>query len=98
MDEVANETPTVLLADADVLIDYRESNLDVLKEVGRRVARLAVLSEVLEEVRNLTRKKCMSLGIAVIDVEVPTLEAAAAVKASVSFKERLCFVVCQERG
>ena len=46
--DVANEPPTVLLADADVLIDYRESDLSVLKEVGRRIGRLTVLSEVAE--------------------------------------------------
>ena len=76
MGEVANELPTVLLADADVLIDYRESDLDVLKEVGRNVGRLAVLSEVLDEVRGLTRRRCRSLGIEVVDVETPTLQAA----------------------
>lgn len=97
MGEVANETPTMLVADADAL-DYRESDLDVLTEAGRRIAQLAVLPDVLEEVRNLTPKKCESLGIKVIDVEMRTLEAAAAVEASVSFKERLCLVVCQEQG
>ena len=98
MGEVANEAPTVLLADADVLIDYRESDLDVLKEVGRRVAQLAVLSEVLDEVRKLTRQKCASLGIEVIDVGMPTLKAAAEVKAPISFNDCLCFRVCLERG
>ena len=49
MGEVAaDEAPTVLLADADVLIDYREADLPVLKEVGTHVARLAVLSETLD--------------------------------------------------
>ena len=43
MGEVANEPGTVLLADADVLIDYREADLDVLKVVGRNIGRLAVL-------------------------------------------------------
>ena len=87
MGEVANDAPTTLLADADVLIDYRESDLDVLKDVGRRVGRLAVLSEVLDEVRGLTRRKCASLGMEVIDVETPTLLAAAEVKAPVSFND-----------
>ena len=96
MGEVANEAPTVLLADADVLIDYCESELEVLKDVGRRIGRLAVLSEVLDEVRNLTRK-CANLGIEVIDVEMPTLNAAAEMKTGMSFNDRLCFLVCLER-
>ena len=97
MGDVANEPPTVLLADADVLIDYRDSDLSVLKEVGRRIGRLAVLSEVLKEARGLTRRKCASLGIDVIDVEMPTLQAAVEVDAPISFNDRLCFVVCLER-
>ena len=75
MGEVTNAAPTVLLADADVLIDYCESDLEVLKDVGRRIGRLAVLSEVLDEVHNLTRRKCANLGIGVIDVEMPMLNA-----------------------
>ena len=98
MGEVASEAQTVLLADADVLIDYRDSDLAVLKEVGKRVGRLIVLSEVLAEVRRLTRKKCTNLGIEVIDVETPTLLAAAQVKTRISFNDRLCFLVCLERG
>ena len=98
MGEVANDPPTVLLADADVLIDYRESDLDVLKDVGRNIGRLAVLYEVLDEVHGLTKQKCESLGIEVIEVELPTLEAAAEVKPPLSFNDGLCFVVCQERG
>ena len=98
MGEVANESPTVLLADADVLIDYRESDLDVLKDVGRNIGRLAVLYEVLDEVHGLTRRKCESLGIEVIEVELSTLEVAAEVKPPVSFNDGLCFAVCQERG
>ena len=43
MGEVTNEAPTVLLADVDVLIDYCESDLEILKDVGRRIGRLAVL-------------------------------------------------------
>lgn len=38
--------PTVLLADADVLIDYRESVLAILGLVGQHVGRVAVLPSV----------------------------------------------------
>ena len=54
--------------------------------------------EVLDEVHGLTRRKCESLGIEVVEVEMPTLEAVAEMKPPLSFNDRLCFVVCQERG
>ena len=99
MGEVAgNAAPTVLLADADVLIDYRDSDLKVLKEVGRHVARMAVLAETLKEVRRVTKRQCMALGIEIVEPETPALIAAGEVDAPVSYNDRLCFLVCRERG
>lgn len=43
----------LLLADADVLIDYRDSELDVLRLVSRHMAPMAVVSQVLAQVRGL---------------------------------------------
>ena len=37
------DMPAVLLADADVLIDYRESDLTILKLVAEHVGRVAVI-------------------------------------------------------
>ena len=89
-------TRTVLLADADVLIDYRDSELAVLGLVGRHVGRVAVLSSVLEEVRDLTAAECKRLGIGIIEVETDRLLAATEIESRVSFNDRLCLVVCRE--
>ena len=61
--------PTVLLADADVLIDYRESELAILGLVGQHVGRVAVLPSVLDEVEGVTATECAELGIEVVEVE-----------------------------
>ena len=99
MGEVApDDAPTVLLADADVLIDYRESDMSVLKEVGARIARVAVLSHTLDEVHDVTREDCALLDIDVIEVETQMLLAAAEGEAQVSFNDNLCFLVCRERS
>lgn len=98
MGEVAADgAPKVLLADADVLIDYREADLSILKEVGTHVARLAVLSETLKEVRGLRRSTCAALGIDVIEPETSTLIEATQQDTRVSFNDRLCLVVCREQ-
>ncbi len=44
---------TVLLADADVLIDYRESESGILELVAVHVGLVAVLTPVLAEVRGV---------------------------------------------
>ena len=92
------DIPAVLLADADVLIDYRESDLTILKLVAEHVGRVAVIPPVLDEVRGITAKDCRRLGIEVVEVETEQMLRAAEVEASVSFTDRLCLVVCGEEG
>jgi predicted nucleic acid-binding protein len=87
---------TVLLADADVLIDYRESELGILELVVEHVGRVAVLAPVLGEVRGVTAAQCARLGIEVVEVETERMLQAADVDSSVSFNDRLCLVVCRE--
>ena len=91
-------TPAVLLADADVLIDYRESELTILELVAQHLGRLAVLSCVLDEVRGVTPAQCARLGIEIIEVETERMLRAAEVESSVSFNDRLCLIVCREEG
>ena len=90
--------PTVLLADADVFIDYRESELAVLTLVTRHVGRLAIIPSVLEEVKGVTATECAQLGVEVVEVETGQMLRAMKVKSGVSFNDRLCLVVCQETG
>ena len=49
MGELNQAAPTVLLADADVLIDYRDSELEVLKLIGQHVGPVTVLSHLRHE-------------------------------------------------
>lgn len=88
--------PTALLADADVLIDYRESELSVLGLAGQHVGPLKVLSAVLKEVRGVTAADCARLGIEVVEAETGRMIQAAAISSRVSFNDRLCLATCLE--
>lgn len=90
--------PTVLLADADVLIDYRESELAILGLVEQHVGRVAVLPSVLAEVESVTATECAALGIEIVEVETERMLRAAEIESRVSFNDRLCFVTCLEEG
>ncbi len=90
--------PPVLLADADVLIDYRESELAILNLVVQHLGQVAVVPSVLEEVRSVTAAQCARLGIEVIEVSTALMLQAAQVESNVSFNDRLCLVVCREEG
>ncbi len=89
---------TGLLADADVLIDYRDSKLEVLKLVTQSVGQIAVLTHVLDEVRGVSVSQCRRYGIEVVEVETEQMLAAGEVESNVSFNDRLCLVTCKERG
>ncbi len=91
-------TPSVLLADADVLIDYRESELAILNLVVQHLGQVAVVPSVLEEVRGVTAAQCSRLGIEVVEVSTALMLQATQVESSVSFNDRLCLVVCREEG
>ena len=90
--------PTVLLADADVLIDYRDSEMAIMELVARHIGRVVVLAPILDEVRDFTATECEQLGIEVIEVETDRLLRAADVESRISFNDRLCLVVCRDEG
>ena len=74
----------------------RESDLTILSLVAEHVGRVAVISLVLDEVRGVSATDCRRLGVEVINVETERMLQAADVKASVSFTDCLCLVVCRE--
>ena len=77
---------SVLLADADVLIDYLKSEFAILSLVAEYVGRVVVLEQVLGEVRGLTAGQCERSGIDVIAAETERMLQAAAVESNVSFQ------------
>ena len=89
---------TVLLTDADVLIDYRESEIKILELVVQHMGRVVVLAPVLDEVQGVTPAQCAQLGIEVVEVETEQLVRASEVESRVSFNDRLCLVACREEG
>ena len=89
---------TVLLADADVLIDYRESEIKILELVVQHIGRVVVLAPVLDEVQGVTLAQCAQLGIEVVEVETEQLVRASEVESRVSFNDCLCLVACREEG
>lgn len=86
---------TTLLADANVLIDYRDArDRAILSLVTERLGPLVVVSTVLDEVRKLETEDCARLGIGIIEATTKQLLRAGRLEAPVSFNDRVCFVVC----
>lgn len=86
----------ILLADADVLIDFVSTKPQTLRLVSRHVGRLLVLTQVLETVTQLTKKACASYGIEIVDVETDLLLRAGVTRhRALSFEDHLGLLACQ---
>lgn len=87
-----------LLADADVLIDFRDADaMSVLALVAELVGPLLVTSGVLEEVRGVTEEDCAQLGIGIVCTSTEQLIRAEHLRVGISFTDAVCLVVCLER-
>lgn len=88
--------PQVLLADASVLIDYRDSNLSVLGLASVHVGQVRVVYEVLEEVAGFDVDLATTLGIEAVDVSTETLLEVDSLPHRLSRQDRLSYLVCRE--
>lgn len=90
------DRPKVLLSDADVLIDYRDSDLSILALVVQHLAPVHVVRDVVDEVDDLSLARCEELGLTVIEVEPQVLLQLSALPRRLSRYDRLSLHVCQE--
>ena len=87
----------ILLADADVLIDYVEADADVLARCAVHFAAVHVMQTTLDEVDGFTTSQCERLGIVVISVESETLTRASEERLGLSVPDTICLLVAEER-
>ena len=90
------DRPRVFLSDADVLIDYKDSDLSILAFVVQHLAPVHVLRDVVEEVDGLSPAHCEELGLTVVEVEPQVLLQLSALPRRLSRYDRLSLNVCQE--
>ena len=90
------DRPKVLLSDADVLIDYRDSDLSILALVVQHLAPVHVVRDVVAEVDDLSLARCRELGLTVIEVEPEVLLQLATLPRRLSRYDRLSLQVCRE--
>jgi len=85
----------ILLADADVLIDYRDSDLAILKLVSTHIGPVRVLREVLDEAPGISDRQCARLGITIVRLETELMLEVNNLPRSLSINDRLCVVACE---
>ncbi len=87
--------PEILLADANVLIDYVETDVEILQFAAGLFMRLTVPRPVLKQVPRLTPAACRKIGVVVIDAETEMLLEAAIRSPALGFQDSLCLILCE---
>jgi len=87
---------TLLIVDADVLIDFCEADPTVLKLISQRIGQVHVLTSVIAEVDQITEEECARLGIVVLDPPADIAAAAASSRGGLSFNDRLSLLMARD--
>ena len=92
------EGKEILLADANVLIDYLASDLQILSLASKHIGTTYVLQEILEEVQGLSVSKCKRHGLSVMEAPTGAPFEAGSMSGPLSFEDWLCFITCRDNS
>lgn len=90
--------PLLLIVDANVLIDYAQSDSSILALVVKHVGPVLVPLPVLKEVDQLSRDDCDRLGITLLDPTLDEMTTVSSPRPSLSFEDELCLVLATAGG
>lgn len=93
-----NEQQTLILTDANILIDYCETDIEVLALVSKYLAPVVIPDVVLQEVSGRCRKKVEEARIAVIETPLSLLSSTADVSRRLSTEDRVCLEMASAKG
>jgi len=88
----------IFILDANVLIDYAESDLRVLSLAASHLGQVSVASHLLGEVDQIDEQDCRDLGIVVVEATMDQVAEAATGRGSLSFEDRLCLAIARDEG
>lgn len=90
--------PITLISDANVLIDYAKSDVEVLSLIGRSLGAIHVAREVLREVREINLTEARRLGLRICVPTVEEYREAAGRGGPLSSRDKLCLSIARKRG
>jgi predicted nucleic acid-binding protein len=90
--------PTGFVPDANVLIDYANTDKEILSLIVQHMAAIYIPSPVLAEVRQLPLREARRLGLQVLEPSLAEATEAAVGGGSISFQDRLCLIIARTNG
>ena len=93
-----NEPPTLIITDANILIDYASCGMEVLTLVSEYVAPMVVPDLVLQEVRTLTQEQVEDAGVVVVETPLALLAPDPHASKRLSTQDRVCLEMASANG
>lgn len=90
------ERPPAFVIDANVLIDYADSDPTILALFSKHIGTIHVITDVLEKVEQINTMECRGLGLGIAE---PTLEQyleAGQKISGLAFDDKLCFIIARD--
>lgn len=88
----------LLLVDANVLIDYCDSDPSILEIYSNHIQQIVTPSVVFDEVDQLDVNDCAQLNIQIFQEPMSVLNAAARIAGGLSFQDHVCLMLSQQNG
>ena len=92
------ELPDSLISDANVLIDFAATDLEVLEILARSLGRIHVARDVLREVKALSEAEALRCGLLICEPSLEEIMAAAERGGALSTRDKLCLAIARNRG
>jgi hypothetical protein len=93
-----NEHHTLILTDANTIIDYGSCGMEVLALVSEHVAPMVVPDVVQQEVRTLTKEQIKEAGIVVVETPLALLAPPPLASKQLSTQDRVCIEMASANG
>lgn len=86
------------IADANVLIDYAKTNLEILGLVAKYVGPVYIASAIMDEVDQIDEAQCQTLGLTIVEGNLTQLTEASQRGGPLSFEDKLCLILARDNG
>ncbi len=93
-----SKRPRPFVVDANVLIDYANTDTYILTLVARHVAPVHVPTAVLEKVDQVDATECGRLGLVVCEANLEELIEAGAKRGRLAFDDRICLILARDNN
>lgn len=93
-----NEHSRLIITDANILIDYCDTDIEVLALAAEYLAPVVVADVVLQELRNHCRKQVEEAGIVVVETPLDLLSPDPHVSKRLSTQDRVCLEMASTNG